>query len=901
MFKTIKSQILLALVILIALMLSQVFLSRNIQSTFFEGLNMTQEAITKVSLVKNLERDVIDLQRNVLIYKDLADESSINRFNTLIQENLEALDNLENLTIHEDHKDVYLDYIKRMRSHLNDYQENFKSVIVGRTKRHQIYQNGVLEHLEALFDDIDGIQNMHAHNKQHIQTAKYHLALAETHLMQYLLTPELSLVEPFQKHLNDAKIFVKQAGEDGNAQITLALESLAQVEDEFLQLTKVTRGYLFLVNVVMAGSANEFLFLSHELNKLVTETLNNTNEKVRQALDTTRISNNVFSAFEIIAAITIALFLAYKIMFPIETITNIFRKLAKGQNVSRIPNLAREDEIGHLAQAADVFHKKNKQTTYLLEQSQLLNAKQEVLNKQLVASNKKAEQATASKSMFLANMSHEIRTPMNGIIGMLEILQRSPLTPEQKSQLNKAAYSGQILLSLINDILDFSKIEAGKLDIENIEFDANAIFNNILANIVSRAQDKNLNIRFYVNPELPNILIGDPFRINQVLLNLCNNAIKFTRNGSVLINVDFSYKNDKKGLLLNLAVKDSGVGMSQKQMDKVFDSFTQADGSTSRNFGGTGLGLSIVKQLVNLMGGDISVTSEKGKGSTFTATISLTAVSTTNFLISSIPSTQQSVYYFSSGRQSLIPNAYLEKVEVDYHHMPLANLSSILGEIKDRDVVVIDIEEHTSLESFFDPVNTLQNRAMKVGFVSNFYPKSLLQQAQNLWPIECLSHPFTPQQSKHFLMTLLNKNEVTSQPASEQLPMQNNAKYTGHVLLVEDNEINQAVAGNMLSFMGATFDVAEDGHTAIAKLGKPVVYNLVLMDIQMPLIDGYEATREIRRLGHTDLIICGLSANAMQQDYHKAEKAGMNDYLTKPITHEKLENMLAKYLQLKTG
>ena len=203
-------------------------------------------------------------------------------------------------------------------------------------------------------------------------------------------------------------------------------------------------------------------------------------------------------------------------MLPINFITSVFQLLAKGKNVDSIPGLRRKDEIGLLAQAADVFHEKNKQTTMLLEESQLLNAKQETLNIELVASNQKVELATASKSMFLANMSHEIRTPMNGILGMLEIVLRSQLTHSQREQLSKAAYSGQILMSLINDILDFSKIEAGKLDIESIEFSVESLFANILANITSRAQEKNLNVIFNANPNLPARLVGDPLRVTQV-------------------------------------------------------------------------------------------------------------------------------------------------------------------------------------------------------------------------------------------------------------------------------------------------------------------------------------------------------------------------------------------------
>ncbi|MFT6976245.1 MAG: signal transduction histidine kinase, partial [Bermanella sp.] len=538
MFRTIKAQILLVLTILVLLLLSQVFLSRNMQSTFVDSLDLTQQAVIKVGIVRELERDVIDLQRNVLIYKESASESAISRFDLLMDKSRSNLARLEKFTSQETESNVYLDYIIRMRNHLNDYNENFNSVVLGRTKRQTLYNRGLLIELETLFSNI-AIRENDVHSVQNsLEKAKYHIARAENLLLLYLQTPEQQIVSPFQEQLSLAKVQISQQLML-NKSFQTAIDRLNNVEQDFLQLTQITRGYLFLVNVVMAGSANEFLFLARELNRLVTEKFINTNIAVKKTLENTRIGSDSFSVVSIILTAVTALFLAYRIMLPINIITNVFQRLAKGKSVNSIPGLNRTDEIGLLAQAADVFHEKNKQTTAFLGQSRLLNARQEALNNQLIISKQKVEQATASKSMFLANMSHEIRTPMNGIIGMLEIVLRSELNPSQREQLTKAAYSGQILMNLINDILDFSKIEAGKLDLESIEFSVESLFNNILANIANRALEKNLDVKFNANPNMPALLIGDPLRIGQILLNLCNNAIKFTRNGQVCINIDF--------------------------------------------------------------------------------------------------------------------------------------------------------------------------------------------------------------------------------------------------------------------------------------------------------------------------------------------------------------------------
>lgn len=899
MFRTIKAQILLVSATLVLLLLSQVFLSRSIQSTFVDSLDLTQQAVVKVSLVRELERDVIDLQRNVLIYKDSASESAIARFNLLMEKNQTNLTQLEQLTLQEQNSDVYLDYITRMRSHLDDYKENFSSVVVGRTKRQTLYNKELMSELETLFSNITVLQNESASGQDSFEKTKYHIARAENVLLQYLQTPEQQLVNTFQQQLALAKVQISQILES-NKDFPIAIDRLSKVESNFVQLTQVTRGYLFLVNVVMAGSANEFLFLARELNRLVTEKLTTTNIDVKQTLDNTRIGSDLFSVFGIILAAATALFLTYRIMLPINIITSVFKRLTKGENVDRIPGLRRTDEIGQLAQAADVFHDKNKQTTTLLEQSQLLNAKQEALNTQLITSNQKVEQATASKSMFLANMSHEIRTPMNGIIGMLEVVLRSELSPPQRDKLTKAAYSGQILMSLINDILDFSKIEAGKLDIEGVEFSVESLFANILANISNRAQEKNLNVRFNADPSLPAQLEGDPLRLSQILLNLCSNAIKFTRNGQVTINIDFQLHEGTQFLTLYIEVTDTGIGMTPEQSSKIFDSFTQADGSTSRNFGGSGLGLSIVTQLVELMGGSVSVESEENKGSTFKVDVILTTTDKTTEIIAPIPQPRGKLYYFTQGRVGFLNTQYIEKSGLNYHHLPLGQLSATLEDITSHDAVLLDIENQVVFRTYHESIDKLVSNALKVGVVTNSQPSNLPNQLSAMWPVACLSHPFTPQQASGFLQKLFINAAKDSSAEAVFASEHEVVQYDGHVLLVEDNNINQAVASEMLKLLGLTFDIAEDGQQAVTKIVNAPQYDLVLMDIQMPIMDGYEATREIRQQGHNTLIICGLSANAMKQDYAKAKESGMDDYIVKPIKYKLLENLVAKYLPKKS-
>tara|TARA_R110000772_G_scaffold195835_4_gene306526 strand:+ start:9460 stop:12156 length:2697 start_codon:yes stop_codon:yes gene_type:complete len=894
-FKTLKFQILLVSVILILLLVSQVFVTRGNQSSFVNSLDLTQQAVIKVSLVRELERDVLDLQRNVLIYKDSASKSAIARFNSLIQSSMDNLTTLETLTSSEEQIDVYHGFISRMRSHIAEYQDNFSNVIAGRSKRDTLFNERLAVDINSILDTLSKNGSSSTFN---ISNAKYHITRAENVTFQYLLKPDYQLVERFRSELNQAKTQLSQTSASSQA-FSSVITKLDKIDGEFLQLTNVTSGYLFLVNVVMAGSANEFLFMARELNRLVTSKLGETNEQVKKNIEKNQLSSDLFSIIGILLACSTAYFLASRIMLPINTITEVFKKLAKGEDVDVIPGITQHNEIGQLADAADVFHEKNKQTTALLAQAQRLNAKQEILNAELVESKYKAEQATQSKSMFLANMSHEIRTPMNGIIGLLDVVMKSNLTSTQRQHLNKVVYSSQILMSLINDILDFSKVEAGKLDIEQVEFSLNSVFANLLTNISARAQEKNLNVRFICDPDIPPTLIGDPLRISQVLLNLSSNAVKFTRNGSVTISITYDVLPNSNKLRLRARVQDTGIGMSKEQLNKVFESFTQADGTTSRDFGGTGLGLTIVKQLVNLMGGEVTAESEVNVGSIFNVSFTLISQSKEQHIFAIPPQLKRQLYYFSKTPKGLIEQQYFANIKLEFHHFPHMQLEKLLDEISERDIVIIDIADQSEHQAIAPSLQKLKDNDRNVGFITDTQPSNLPQKLINSWSYACLTHPFTPGQLTSFIHSLLNEEKYISDIPSPEFTEQ--LEYDGHVLLVEDNSINQVVTGEMLRVLGITFDIAEDGQQAVTKVINSAHYDVVLMDIQMPVMDGYEATKEIRHLGLLDLVICGLSANAMKEDFVQAKEVGMNEYLTKPLKLISLEEMLSKYLPAKVA
>lgn len=522
-----------------------------------------------------------------------------------------------------------------------------------------------------------------------------------------------------------------------------------------------------------------------------------------------------------------------------------------------------------------------------------------------------AEAATRIKDEFLANMSHEIRTPMNAIIGLSHLCLQTAMSGKQQDYLRKINGSAKSLLGILNDILDVSKIEAGKMEIERVTFDLEEVMGNVATIVGNRAQEKNLEFLIQTAPDVPPLLIGDPLRLSQVLINLAGNAVKFTQRGEVLVRVARARETSNE-IVLRFTVIDTGIGMSQKEIDKLFKPFTQADTSITRKFGGTGLGLTISKRLVEMMGGRIWVESNPGVGSRFIFVARFQKAEMKLFQNQSVLNDLRglrvlAVDHSENGREIL--KSYLESFTLDVavagnSQEAIGMVSRANEERKPFGLVIIDckLPEMNGMEVArkLREVTFLGYRP-KVLLITSGGKEEMLQQTDEQVVDGILAKPF---QQRKFLeaVTKVSGRSVLSSGKfriiSEQLNPELISQIRGaRLLLVEDNEINRQVAQELLEGFDIDVTTAENGQEAIALL-QEAEFDGVLMDMQMPVMDGVTATREIRKDPHfLKLPIIALTANVMVSEQNEFLDAGITDYIGKPIDPDRLVTTLAKWVR----